>query len=319
MKCLSVILIASLVLVSLMRPLHATETDGTVSASSSSTQPLVVNDIYPGLTTGALVYAKAADLPEGTLLRAPTLVINNKELTEDIAKAPQNMQPQLKKFALFHLEQIATFKLLLAEARTQAAKTKNDISEKSEREIIQNHLRTLAETADVNDAEIRDFYHSNAEILGGATLAQVKPQIEQFLLQQKQQELVKKHIRTIGRRINIEISASWLKKQAASAMDNPVDKARASGRVSLVDFGSEGCIPCDMMAPILETLGQKYKDNLNVLFINVRNEPILAGRYGIESIPVQIFFDKTGKEVFRHVGFFAQEEIEKRLSQMGVK
>jgi thioredoxin 1 len=45
----------------------------------------------------------------------------------------------------------------------------------------------------------------------------------------------------------------------------------------------------------------------------------LAARYGIQSIPVQIFFDKDGKEVFRHVGVFPQEEIEKKLAEMGVK
>ena len=46
---------------------------------------------------------------------------------------------------------------------------------------------------------------------------------------------------------------------------------------------------------------------------------ILTGRYGVQAIPVQVFFDKTGKEVFRHVGFFAEQEIEKQLLKMGAK
>ena len=74
-----------------------------------------------------------------------------------------------------------------------------------------------------------------------------------------------------------------------------------------------------MLAPILETLREKYKGKVNVIFIHVGQEPILASRYGIQAIPVQIFFDKTGKEVFRHVGFFPQEQIERKLSEMGVK
>ena len=74
-----------------------------------------------------------------------------------------------------------------------------------------------------------------------------------------------------------------------------------------------------MMAPILDRLRDKYKDKIDVIFIHVGQEPILASRYGVQSIPVQIFFDKTGKEVFRHTGFFPEEEIEKQLSKMGVK
>jgi len=298
---------------------QASERDSTVAPSSSSAIRRTVNDLYPGLARGALSYAAASKLPEGILLRAGTLVIRNEELNERIAKAVQQMQPKLKKNALFLLEKIATVKLLLAEAKTEAAKSGNDISEKDEQTIIQDYLLTLAGTVKVSDVEIRNFYSSNTKMLGGASLAQVKPQIEQFLLQQKQQEFINQRIQTIGRRMQIEISASWLKVHAVLARDNPVDKARASGKPSLVDFGSTGCIPCDMMAPILDRLKEKYKGKLNVLFVHVREEPILTERYLVQTIPIQIFFDKDGNEVFRHVGFFAEEAIEKQLSQMGVK
>jgi thioredoxin 1 len=259
------------------------------------------------------------DLPEGVLLKAPELLIHDKELREEIAKAQEQIRPKLEKNGFLVLEQLATFKLLLAEAKAEAAKSGTDISGKNEQTIIQDYVRTLAKTVKISDSEILDFYNSDKETLGGAALDQVKPQIEQFLLQQKQQEFIDEHIRTIGKRMRIEISAPWLKVQAALAKDNPVDKARASGRPSLVDFGSTGCVPCDMLAPILETLKEKYKGKVNVVFVHVGQEPILASRYGIQAIPVQIFFDQTGKEVFRHVGFFPQEQIEKKLSEMGVK
>jgi len=297
--------------------LQANETNITTNPSSPEKQ--LVNDLYPGLTTGALAFASASTLPEGTLLNAGNLVINGKELSEEIAGADEKMQPALRKNAFFILEQMATVKLLLSEAKAAAAKNGDDISQKKDQAIIQDHLLSLMKTLEVNDEEITVFYNGNTEMFGGATLAQFKPQIRQFLLQQKQQELVNERIRTIGNRIPIEISAPWLKVQAALAKDNPVDKARASGRASLVDFGSTGCVPCDMMAPILVTLREKLKDKVNVLFIHVGEEPILASRYGVQSIPVQIFFDKTGKEFFRHVGFFPQEQIEKKLSEMESK
>jgi thioredoxin 1 len=74
-----------------------------------------------------------------------------------------------------------------------------------------------------------------------------------------------------------------------------------------------------MLAPILETLREKYKGKANVVVVQTGEEPVLSSRYGIEVIPLQIFYDKTGKEVFRHTGFFPQDEIEKQLSKMGVK
>lgn len=314
MKCFGIITVLYLSLL----PIQGSEVSSTVNPSSSP-KPRTVNELYPGLTTGAMSCAAASTLPEGVLLRAGDLVIENNELIEEIDKAPEQIRPKLKKNTFFVLEQVATIKLLLAEARAEAVKSGKDIQEKDEQTIIRDYLGALAKTVKVGDEEIFDFYNGNKEMLGNASLAQVKPQIEQFLVQQKQQELINEHIRTIGRRMQIDISASWLKVQAALARDNPVDKARASGRASLVDFGSTGCVPCDMMAPILETLREKYNGKVNVLFIHVGEEPILASRYGVQSIPVQIFFDKTGKEVFRHVGFFAQEQIEGKLSEMRVK
>ena len=319
MKRFGIITVVYLSLLVLVVPLEGAETNSAVKSSSSSPKPRTVNELYPGLTTGAMSWAAASTLPEGVVLRAGELVIENNELIEEIGKAPEQIRPKLKKNAFFVLEQIATFKLLLTEARTEAATSGKDIPEKNEQAIIQDYLSALAKTVKVGEAEILDFYNGNKEMLGSASLAKMKPQIEQFLLQQNQQELINEHIRTIGRRMQIEISASWLKVQAALARDNPVDKARASGRASLVDFGSTGCVPCDMMAPILETLREKYKGKVNVLFIHVGEEPILASRYGVQSIPIQIFFDKTGKEVFRHIGFFPQEQIEGKLSEMRVK
>jgi thioredoxin 1 len=317
LKNFSIVTIVCLSLVTSAIPLQASETNSAANPSSPKQQ--LVNDLYPGLTAGALAYASVATLPEGTLLTAGQLVINDKELNEEIAGADKQMQPKLKKNAFFVLEQMATFKLLLAEASAAAAKSGDDISQKNEQAIIQDHLRSLMKTLEVNDEEIVKFYNDNTEMFGGASLVQVKPQIGQFLLQQKQQKFVNEHILTIGRRTPIEISAPWLKVQAALAKDNPVDKARSNGRPSLIDFGSTGCVPCKMMEPILETLREKYRDKVNILFINVGEEPILASRYGVQSIPIQIFFDKSGKEIFRHVGFFPQDQIETKISEMGSK
>jgi len=312
-------IISCLILSCFFAPLYAVERNHTGNVSPSLSRQPTVNDAYPGLTNGVITYARGSELPKGTLLRVGNLVIHDKELTEEIAKAPEQMQPKLEKNAIFILEQVATLKLLLVEARAEADRDSIDITQKDEKTIVQEYLQTLVKAVEVPDSEILEFYNDNKEMFGSASLMQVKPQVEQFLLRQKQQEFINKHIRTMGLRVQIEISAAWLEKYAVLARDNPVDKARESGKPSLVDFGSVGCVPCDMMAPILDRLREKYKGKINVIFIHVGQEPVLASRYGVQSIPVQIFFDRTGKEVFRHTGFFPEEKIEEQLSTMGVK
>ena len=214
---------------------------------------------------------------------------------------------------------MVTRRLLLQEAKDAAAKGGKDDSKLPEQELLKAHFDKLTTDLKVTDAEVAEFYEKNKDMVGGQPLEAVKEAIAKLLRQQKQQELVDKHIQTLGQQTAIEVAATWLKRQAELAMDNPVDKARASGRPSLVDFGSKGCIPCDKLAPILAAMKTKYDGKASVIFVSVREEQILASRYGIQSIPVQVFFDKDGKEVCRHIGFWPQEELEKKLTELGVK
>ncbi len=86
----------------------------------------------------------------------------------------------------------------------------------------------------------------------------------------------------------------------------------------LLDLGAGKCIPCKMMAPILEELKKEYAGRMNVEFIDVWVNPEAAKPYGIEVIPTQIFYDADGKELFRHVGFFAKEDILGKWKELGV-
>lgn len=286
------------------------------SATPAASQPATVNETHPELASSGLAFARLADLPKGTVLKAGELVITEKQVADAITKAPKEAQDQLKKNGFFLLEQMATKALLLKEAKIDASKA---ATEADERAMIQHYLATVSEKVNVSDAEIADFYKDNKDSLGGAPLEKVKPQIAMYVRQQKQQEAGDQYVKTLGQRTIIEVSAAWAKEQAVLAKDNPVDKARASGKPSLIDFGSKGCRPCEMLAPILETLKKKYEGRANVLFISVVQEQILAARYGIQAIPVQVFFDKDGKEVSRHAGFWPQDEFEKQMATMGVK
>ncbi len=91
------------------------------------------------------------------------------------------------------------------------------------------------------------------------------------------------------------------------------------GMVTLVDLGAKSCIPCKMMAPIMEKLEKDYKGKAAILFIDVWKDPDQAKRFGIRVIPTQIFYDKQGKEVLRHTGFMSEEAIVAQLRKLGVE
>ena len=86
-----------------------------------------------------------------------------------------------------------------------------------------------------------------------------------------------------------------------------------------VDLGADKCIPCKMMAPILEELKTEYAAVLNVEFIDVWKNPDAGQKYGIRVIPTQIFYDASGKELFRHEGFFAKEDILAKWKEFGIE
>ena len=85
----------------------------------------------------------------------------------------------------------------------------------------------------------------------------------------------------------------------------------------LVDLGAGKCIPCKMMAPILEELKKEYKGQMEVQFIDVWENRRAGDQYGIRSIPTQIFYDASGKERFRHEGFFSKEDILAKCKELG--
>lgn len=294
------------------------EENPAATAPSASAKTPFVNEAYPGLASGCLAYARLSDLPKGTLLRAGDLTLTEKDVADEMAKATAELQAQLKKNGFFVLEQIAGPKLVVQVAKAEAVKTGESLPYTAERDIIAYHFGQV-ENVKVSDAEVQDFYKNNADLFGDATLDQVWSNVRHYLLQEKEQKVMTEYIKTLGKRTPIEVSAAWVKEQAALVKDNPVDKARANGKPSMVDFGASGCRPCEMMVPILADLKKKFEGKLNVEFVHVREEQVLAARYAVQSIPVQVFFDKDGKEVSRHVGFFPQEEIEKQMAKMGVK
>ena len=89
-------------------------------------------------------------------------------------------------------------------------------------------------------------------------------------------------------------------------------------KIEFVELGSVNCIPCKKMQPVMKSIEEKYKGLIKVTFHDVWKDEAPAKKYGIELIPTQVFLDASGKELMRHEGFYAEEEIDKFFQSQGV-
>ncbi|MCX6645314.1 MAG: thioredoxin family protein [bacterium] len=84
-----------------------------------------------------------------------------------------------------------------------------------------------------------------------------------------------------------------------------------------VDLGTTTCRPCQMMIPVMEELRTEYAGKLQVDFINVSTDQTAARQYNVRVIPLQIFFDPSGTELFRHQGYWPKEDILAKWAELG--
>ncbi|MGB9643291.1 MAG: thioredoxin family protein [Candidatus Ratteibacteria bacterium] len=87
----------------------------------------------------------------------------------------------------------------------------------------------------------------------------------------------------------------------------------------LIDLGADKCVPCKMMAPVLEELKNQYQGKLEVEFIDVWKNSEAGDSYRIRLIPTQIFLDENGNELYRHEGFMSKQDILNKWNELGYK
>jgi thioredoxin 1 len=86
----------------------------------------------------------------------------------------------------------------------------------------------------------------------------------------------------------------------------------------LLDLGAGKCIPCKQMVPVLAALTTEYAGQLEVVFIDVWQNPEAGKTHAIRMIPTQIFYDATGKEFARHEGYWSQQAILEQFQKAGI-
>jgi thioredoxin 1 len=88
-----------------------------------------------------------------------------------------------------------------------------------------------------------------------------------------------------------------------------------SNQPVLVDFWAEWCGPCKMLSPVLEEIAAEQAERVKVVKVNVDNNPQLAARFGIQSIPTLLYF-ADGKVIHQTVGVVGKKAIVEKLERL---
>lgn len=100
---------------------------------------------------------------------------------------------------------------------------------------------------------------------------------------------------------------------------SPMPEVPAKDMVTMVDLGARACIPCKMMMPVIAWAEKEYKGKAEIVFIDVWENPDQKEKFGLRAIPTQIFYDRTGKEVYRHEGFLDKKPLSEMLDKLLAK
>ena len=280
--------------------------------SALSAEAPTMGESYPDFSEGILESAKLEKMGKGLLLKAKGFEIRDSFVEEIFGKVTPEIRKELEKSQLFLLDQEVMEKLITRDAKSMGIAT-----EPPNEQMFQTYIDRVTKGVTVSEKAAKTFYDENKDMVGGMPFDQVKEAIQGLLLQQNKQEALQTHIQGLAKKAQMRINENWVKKQVKMSRDNPLDRARLSGKPTMVQFSSSGCSPCEMMKPIVKKLQKKYANTINVISIPVRENQMLAKRFNVRAVPVQVFFDKKGKKIHQHMGFMAEADIVNQFKKMG--
>lgn len=272
-----------------------------------------VGAAYPYLCSGVLKDAVLSRIPGQTVASSGSIRLTQKDIDAAIAQYPVYQRDQARQYLVHVVEKIVSDKLIAREAEAWARRTGKSMDGPA---VVDAYLTAQIPKPTVTDAEVQEFYTENAAMFGGAAFEQVKDVVKIVMLDEKTTETRDQFVKSAGKRHKILISSDWVKAQNEKWSANPVEKARVSGKPSLIVFSVIGC--CDKMYPVVGEFSVKYGEKLNAVFVNTREQTILPQLYGVSTIPVELIFDAAGKEVFRNKGFMAEDVIVAQFKAHGI-
>ena len=257
------------------------------------------------------------------LAQINTRVISVAQFGRELDKVPSPYKEMLQEDPKQFLDQLVLQEVLIQEAERLGVKSDaNAKPEEKDSSQIQNLLKKeVIDKVKVNKEEIEILYKEHQSKMGKKKLDEVAPLLEELIRDAKGKEKVEEYITSLREKAKVEIDENRLKGITAVAPDTNTseefNKAVKSGKPLLVDFGANNCVPCRQLRPILKDIAKEQSGKAEILIIDVYKFKSLAADHKIQVVPTLIFFDKTGKEVYRHMGAWYKDSIVKKLAEIG--
>jgi thioredoxin 1 len=262
--------------------------------------------------------------PERQMLAA----VNDRKITvaqfdRELAKIPAPFQEVFREEPKEYLDQVIMKEVLLQEAKRLGVKGDPAAKpEDAEMSIVQNLLKKeVFDKVQVDPKEIEALYTQHKDQMGKKPLNEVAPMIDAAIREAKGKEKMEEYVASLKNKAKIEVNESRLK--GIAALPPPTNtkeefaQAIKGGKPMVVDFGSNSCLPCRQIRPILKEIEKEYTGKAQILILDVYKYQDLAKEYRVQLIPTLVFFDKGGKEVFRHVGAWDKDSIVNKLKESG--
>lgn len=278
-----------------------------------------VNGRYPGLLKGPLATATFGPLPHGVLVRYADKTLRKAALDKIIDNADPALQPQFRKNALLLAQELVTRDLLQAAARDAAARQGRETTDESPAALISRHLQDVASGVDVADKDLRAYYAAHPAQFEGKSFGDVRDTLEKFLRRKMRQDKVNAYVRNLGARYNTVLAKEWGLAKAAAMADNPIYRARRSGKPTMIMWSAATCKPCHKMKPHVQELKRQLAGKANIITVMADEQQLLAMRHGITATPTEIFYDAQGVERHRDNKYLSRKDILDAFREVGLR
>lgn len=272
-----------------------------------------VSEKYPDLARGSFCGAILKALPDGVLVQVNEVDITQEMLDQNIAALTDAQREDAAGRYFYVLETMINESIILADVFSDEYRS-GDSNETPD--VLQRYFDDFLGDVAMTEEEARSYYDNNTEMFDGSPFDEVKDMIMAKLLEEKKRQAWQTHISEIGYKIKIYINEAWVAEQAERVKDNPVDRARQSGKVTLAVFSTDWCPICKKLKPVIDAVTSLADLGTTIVVLNADKEVFLNERFAVTAIPVLIFFDKGGKEVERHIGFITEEKLVAKLKAL---